>query len=1139
MFVLVVVAIAGPIYAFVVMSCVSMARCKIGRLVWSVGMVCAEGEIEELMHGEVCTLICPEGFEPTSPQLYCQDGHPAGSEGLKCKKKKVFVAPEAAGLVDGAVTTRPLRTACERARNLKCDATPGGSALLLQIQNMTRGMCSELYDECKLLNPVFTFSDHVRYQDQMQKDPVIALGSCTFGCFIPPETDGWYLPGPTEKPKEAFKPPAQLTEDLEYCPGTPGCVNVNTSCNDEDNNDYYRYPTCASSRPQWVTLDEKRRIRFDSQPQYSQGGKWIFERDVNPQSQEFGEEIARQPTFDTLPIFKTTDWNFKCYRWLNPQEYIIDYKPVEILLQPCTCDSWNDCTQGQGIAVGSKEIGPNCRCECKPGFRGERCEIKLCKVPDVLNAAEPACAEGRYIEAGKSCTPMCNEGYAPTYESFRCSDDGTVFSPGGFECRVSKTLPPQQDDLSEFGIYTTTLPPDCSAIDCSYRGTPTGKRNPDGSCICECYANFTGATCRDWMGTCKAPLPVTIPNVDAAVCKEGVNVPTVCTAMCADGYFPLPTKLECMDDYLDPPTFGCYGGESVRDVWCQTMQEIAMYSTIAATVMLVMFCFAKYKVGGYKIESFFWRGETFEVQELDDGKVYVVQPRGKDDIRRLPKRIENRMHDTLAQEKAEMLAIEEGRLYTNSLFQVEEIVAEQLALSGDGTFETQTWILRDTDPSPFDNAAPEVVGFEDEDGDLNEFKVQKEGHVDYYNNKELVSRNVKFISVVGSTVQFKGQDDAEHQQLVVPPDQEFALPDLASLMRLTGGDEVIEMPDGSLCLERKKDVVEVGVVRAPYEKVPYVNPKDRAEHARKEREAYVQAQDPEPEFSQDMSWSMKVLNLENNALEARREHGKRMQKEQNKAAAAATANIATKLESTATERSSIDAAIRDAMQRGDGVALKAAVLRGHEMLKELQGLPPGPTAAFKRLILIAETRVEQYEEREQARKAKQEHEQRVQRGEAPDWTITLDQLWRYAEEGNVEKVRAGLKAQLPVMPKSKDGRRLTVLHVACRGACKEGEEMMERRLQVVEALVNARAAVNAADIEDRTPLDLAVCEGGPGSEDMPVVAGLRRLGLMSLREAGEAASKAQSLAPSPTSAAAGGASPKFTPTASAASPTFR
>merc|ERR1711937_390060 len=56
------------------------------------------------------------------------------------------------------------------------------------------------------------------------------------------------------------------------------------------------------------------------------------------------------------------------------------------------------------------------------------------------------------------------------------------------------------------------------------------------------------------------------------------------------------------------------------------------------------------------------------------------------------------------------------------------------------------------------------------------------------------------------------------------------------------------------------------------------------------------------------------------------------------------------------------------------------------------------------------------------------------------------------------------------------------------------EEVQERRMQIIKALLKAKASPNTLDGLDRTPLDLAVSEGGPGAEDLPIVKKMMDLG---------------------------------------------
>lgn len=292
--------------------------------------------------------------------------------------------------------------------------------------------------------------------------------------------------------------------------------------------------------------------------------------------------------------------------------------------------------------------------------------------------------------------------------------------------------------------------------------------------------------------------------------------------------------------------------------------------------------------------------------------------------------------------------------------------------------------------------------------------------------------------------------------------------------------------------------------------------------------------------------------------------------------------IAKTVEDFAEERVNAEDAIRAALAAGDGEALRLAVGTGKTVIAKLEGAPVSVTSQLARCLKVGESRLEQYLEREDKRKGRDAWLDRMKRGEAADWHMSVTEFWQHAELGNVAAVRAGLRAKLPVLNRSPDGRRLTVLHIACKRACTEalkvaaeeppevviesqvsGEggndigakaqstvqggpeagagigvsapdqvndssqpphtlqedsaskpakenvdpsvEITNKRIAVVEALLEARAIPNTTDSSNRTPLDLAIFEGGAGSEDLPIVQRLRAIGLLNAREAAEQA----------------------------------
>jgi hypothetical protein len=303
----------------------------------------------------------------------------------------------------------------------------------------------------------------------------------------------------------------------------------------------------------------------------------------------------------------------------------------------------------------------------------------------------------------------------------------------------------------------------------------------------------------------------------------------------------------------------------------------------------------------------------------------------------------------------------------------------------------------------------------------------------------------------------------------------------------------------------------------------------------------------------------------------------------------------------------------------------------------LEGASVSVTNELNRSLKLGEARLREYEEHMSKRRSREAYLKRVQCGQAADWNMTEAELWQHVEAGNDGAIRAGMKAKLPVLVRSKDGMRTTVMHVACRQACSEAiqaatedakaralwqaavdaakaeaatkasaqatetsatkfaedtqddavvgsvaaevdrcvgetsaaadagagpasgaradvpsveseepaaatvdgtsgapapgpvvidltgenqagdvemlppppalvsEEIQRRRLETIKVLLNSRAIPNTIDAKDRTPLDLALLDGGPEAANLPIVQKMRDLGLLTMQEAGAAA----------------------------------
>lgn len=167
---------------------------------------------------------------------------------------------------------------------------------------------------------------------------------------------------------------------------------------------------------------------------------------------------------------------------------------------------------------------------------------------------------------------------------------------------------------------------------------------------------------------------------------------------------------------------------------------------------------------------------------------------------------------------------------------------------------------------------------------------------------------------------------------------------------------------------------------------------------------------------------------------------------------------------------------------------------------QVQGTPAAATSSLVTLLQVAEARLEQFEFQQDRRQADANHLGRVQRGEAANWQMTNDELRDHIEACNPQAVQAGLKAMLPISVRSAE--RLTLMHFACRDALTDiDDEVTKRRLEVVALLCEAKALVNAEDSQARTPLDLAIAQGGEGSESATAAAALRSFGLRTSEEA--------------------------------------
>jgi len=1075
--ILVVVAITGPVYAFVFMSCVSTRTCRIGALLAHVGGVCEEGSgerSESLLHGETCTVKCSLGYQATTGKLECDDGTTRGADDLRCvaPSPRPWRAPQSGALVDNAVTGGELHTVCARAAALRCKGAPGGTAMFVMLSGLSVTECSELLEECRETNSAFAWMQHVVDDDTGgnarasstgggSSGAALAVGTCELGCYGDRDIEEVVAPQTAAPAIPSSRPDPKHSSDLcggATSPEMPLCIAVGGSCNDGDDGDYYRYHSCADELPQWVRHGGSHRIRYDGKPQYSQGGKWILEMGADPTADAYAYELARQSTFGTVPVFGTYGWDFKCRTRVNSFTYTLVFSKVDLTLGACTCTDMADCS-GHGRALGDKELGPNCRCVCDDGWDGEHCELPLCRVPDVLHALIPACAEGPWVMPGAKCTASCESGFNPSVAELRCADDGSAFAPRTFACiRGIAVVKDLGGEAAAQYVGSTTSPPPCEALDCSFRGTPNGERGTDGKCICECDDNFEGDACLTFVGACRAPLEIS--NAPSTTCKEGSTIHTTCTARCDDKYWPEPKELYCtMGDVLvgsdGETSFKCFGGESVRDEWCKLMKYLAFASSGVALLALLGICCCKPDTGR-KTGPVIVGTETIEYEKDDEGNYSIVRMKNTGKVSQLPPKLK-----ASAEARAEAFGLKDSQ----------EAALPSSALMLDDRFPDSSSVAAASIRPPGNLRRLATVPFEE---------IDPNSISDLPRDVVVASRTDSFVAGTQATKlgSARSGNDKANSSVAV---SDAAFIEAASLLALPAPTAV----DSSVAARPQANPAITQ--RAPTAgHRPTLPPEGAVVHT---------------------AWLMRLRELDENSQATRKAaavkgHTEKLSVEQRAAIESASALDAA-LEATEAERADTDEALRDALRKGDAVALRMEVARSKALLERVVGAPAATTASIDRLVKISEARLEQLEERDASRERRDAWAERVRRGDAADWKMTPQEFWAHVDAANVGHVRGGLKAKLPLMSRSTDGKRNTIVHIACRCACAEadGSEMDARRLSVVSLLLEARANANMVDSKDRTPLDLAVCELGTDVELPPIHAALRDLGLRTAREA--------------------------------------
>lgn len=1089
---LVVVAVVGPFIALFVISCTSTKQCQIGDALRAVRASCSEGSgtrSQVLLHGETCSVVCSDlTLVATPSMLVCDDGTPIGLSSLQCVPPPSAVAslvPAAnvTSFVPGAITRGLISSACVQAQKLPCTAESSGMAVMVRL-TATQLECDNAFTQCTQLNPRFAFEEYTTSQVMLASlanpsDMLLAQqakdnpGTCTLGCFGAPPPSALIPPGAPLT--SGLAPPLELpTNDDAKCRVGYGCINISGSCNAVDNGDYYRLPSCALGFPQWATRNLTRRLRYDPRTETSQFGKWVLEGSVPGQQDNFGQEIGRQPAFALLPNTAQEKWYIGCTRQVSPDSSVTIYGQVMMQAVPCTCTDIGDCN-GHGKASGQKDegyVGANCTCTCDPGWGGLSCDIPLCQVPGVLNGKIPACKEGAYLLPGQSCTPDCMTGFAPNYPEFRCADDGSrIITPSIFTCTSAES---GFGEIGESAGLASTTKKMCAAVDCGFRGDPTGAMYPNGTCVCQCHAGATGPDCRIILGDCQAPVQSEIANSEIQPCLEGGFVSYRCTAQCQPGYFPSPSYLSCDTKSLTPSKFVCLSSSTQKQSLCNGMRYITIAVSCLSGVITLGLCLLWGRRKLRRAKAFVVVDLPVDVEKDEYGDFNVLRVAGKIESK-LPDRIDPFSIGGFVKED-DLFALEDYRPQQ----QIEDSRSQQVAFIDD---EIE------------DVGVPQLLGRE---------PTKEVSKSEYFEDVTKGSAPSKGWSV--RVPDLRKGTQALIQGLHTKPELNNRVGWLLEFDHGTGRWLVDLGADFGLKRVPEYHLFDVGSNTTAALAVCAVTSDQGLQQQLAQLQlpgslAPVDLGSNEP----DADWLMSLRDLEREREAAIKEHEERMQSEERRKEAERRAELTALLESTTEERAQVEASIRDGMRRGDAEAMRPAVNRGLELLERLQGVYAGPLAGLQRVVEAAKTRLEQYDDLQARKREKFEHAERVRTGKASDWNMTAEQFWDHVASAHLPQMQAGLKARMSVLTRSKDRQRLTMMHVACIGAVEDSADQQRaaERMAVVQELLKAKAGANSVDNKDRTPLDLALESLGndQDTEDHPTIKVLRTLGFLTAAEA--------------------------------------
>lgn len=219
------------------------------------------------------------------------------------------------------------------------------------------------------------------------------------------------------------------------------------------------------------------------------------------------------------------------------------------------------CTEG---TMEQLNAGRTCTLQCNEGFSPTEpvltcfagqlrplnfsCQESPCLAPlAVVHAAQPSCNGSHLLSSGSNCTAQCQVGYVASQSTLSCSMGRLV--PAAFECHAAACSAP-------VGV------PYAMAESCIEGAIVQS----NGGCTPQCQDGYMSSEPRLGcnLGVLTPPrftceeLPCSAPS-NATGCLEGIPVASrgICTTTCPDGYVPSTSVLQCRKGSLSPLDFEC------------------------------------------------------------------------------------------------------------------------------------------------------------------------------------------------------------------------------------------------------------------------------------------------------------------------------------------------------------------------------------------------------------------------------------------------------------------------------------------------------------------------------------------------------------------------------------------------------